>query len=123
MNQNSMDERNQLLLVMAGEDLKQILGSVSVLLAGYLQEVGKYVTASEAQHFAVRVGDLQCASTEMVVFIDEMLAILDQGSVAVVPLKLLIQNVYGNNPSDLNHYAASNEKPELRLHDAPSWLM
>lgn len=127
MNQNCTDERNKLLLVMAGHDLKLILGSVSVLLAGYLQEAGKYVTASEVQHFAARVGNLQSASTEMAVFVDEMLSILDQGSVTVDPLKISTQYVYRDNLNSFQPISnvASKAESEMRLYSASQgeWLM
>jgi hypothetical protein len=101
MSRCSPDERDQILLVMAGHDLKGILGSVCILLSGYLQEAGKYVTVSEVRNFTARVEKLQFAGTEMVAFLDEMLAMPGQESSAVEPLNALMQLVCAKNKLEM----------------------
>lgn len=89
MNRNIsiQDERAHLLLAIEGHDLKGVLGAVCVLLNTCLLETGKYVNSSDAPFLAACVEDMQCAGNEMFLCIDEMMAILDEGSSAPVPLK------------------------------------
>ena len=113
------DKRDQYLLVVASHDFKQILNSLSVLLTGYSQQVGKYASVSEMQNFTARVEALRCASAEMALFIDEMMAVLEREGDAREPLMNLIQLAYRSE------LALPLSLRILMLHDAPQgdWLM
>jgi hypothetical protein len=126
MNRNIsiQDERAHLLLAMDGHDLKEVLGAVCEVLNTYSQETGKYVKSSDASFLAVCVEDMQCAGNEMLLCIDEMMAILDEGSSALEPLRGLMQLVYGSFPFALKpvSYVAANGQYEADMNNTPSHL-
>lgn len=123
MNRNIsiQDKRANLLLAMDGHDLKEILGAVCEVLNTCLQETGKYVKSSDASFLAACMEDMQCAGNEMLLCIDEMMEILDEGNSAPEPLRGLMQLVYGSFPFALKQVpcTASNGEHEAELHEPP----
>ena len=122
-NCSKKDSRDQHLLVIASHDFKQILNSLSVLLVSYAQQAGKYASVGEMQNFSARVDALQCASAEMALFLDEMMAVLERDGDASGPLTNLAQQAYQGKLADF--LPMSQQERILMLHDAPQgdWLM
>jgi len=99
---------DQILITMAGHDLKKMLGAVSAALNSYLQEVNKKpISANETQYIAERMTDMHHASRDMLLCIGEILAALNKANSPVEPLRSAMQLV------DLDYHVARQNIPHV----------
>lgn len=88
------EELDQILMTMAGHDLKKVMSAVSAALNTYLQEVNrKQLHAGETQYIAERMTDMHLAGKDMLLCIGEILAFLNKNKSPVEPLRSAMQLV------------------------------
>ena len=119
------EELDQILMTMAGHDLKKVMGAVSVALNSYLQEVNKKpICTSETRYIAERMTDMHLAGKDMLVCIGEILAVLNETKSPVEPLRSAMQLVdpdYLNALKQVPHVATNGRYAGVLPDSAPSY--
>ncbi|OGS76391.1 MAG: hypothetical protein A2Z94_06040 [Gallionellales bacterium GWA2_55_18] len=88
------EEIDQILMAMSIHDLKKLVAAVGGVLEIHLQKAQKnIIRASEAPCIADSVADMQHASRDVLLCIDEILATLDTASSGIEPLRVIMQHV------------------------------
>lgn len=107
------EEIDQILMTMASHDLKKLVVAVGGVLEMHLQEAHKkIIRASEAPCIPDSVADMQHASRDVLLCIDEILAALDTASSGIEPLRVIMQHVNENcliMQKQISHVAANGE--------------
>lgn len=123
----SPEIRDLIFLVMAGHDVKRVIDEMCVLLNAYLLDKHESFNSNEAQHFAACVRKIQFTSRDMLLSIDDTLAILDKDNTVLEPLSALLQLVCGSSSTALKLVSSrtAGGRYELEWHDAPpnQWMM
>jgi len=119
------EELDQILMTMAGNDLKKVMGAVSAALNSYLQEVNKKpICTSETQYIAERMTDMHLAGKDMLLCIGEILAVLNETKSPVEPLRSAMQLVdpdYLNALKQVPHVATNGRYAGVLPDSAPSY--
>ena len=106
------EEIDQILMAMACHDLKKLVVAVSGVLEMHLQEVHKKMAlhAGGTPCIDDSVADMQHASSDVLLCIDEILAALDTASSGIEPLRVIMQHVTEScliMPQQVPHVAAN----------------
>lgn len=102
MCRSNPNERDLILLAIALQESKTIIGTVSKALNDYLQDASKYVESREMQLFAACWNEIQHASFDTVSCIDDLLLKLTDESPVIEPLRILMQLSCGEGAFILN---------------------
>lgn len=94
-------ELDQLLMAMAGHDLRKVVIAMGGVLNTYLQEVhGQCQHTGEASYIAKRATDMKQAGKDMLLCIDEILAALEKTGAANAALKSVAAHMDAHYPAE-----------------------
>lgn len=112
---SNLNERDLIMLAIALQESKTILGTVSVAFNNYLQDASKYVESREIHLFTACWSEIQHASFDTVSCIDDLLLKLAEESPVIEPLRVLMQLSCGEGAFILNPVACASANGEYEV--------